>query len=522
VLLGAGAAAFVASTDPPQLLMSGVADGQRLLRQDVRVLRVEVEATDARAVSFSVDGAAAEAARDGDRYVLDLSSLGDGEHVVEVSADGRLPWHETSLSRRFTVDLSGPTLHVPERLGIVTAGEPLELKGTVSDAVEVTMNGLPVQIDRGKVTVLVPGLPGTVTVRAVAANGAAEERVVEITDQDVPPRVAPMRAVHITSEDWADEAKREAVLSLARWQLIDTVQLDIKGESGEVGYLSGVPLARQIGAVRDHYDPATTLGELHAMGLRVVGRIVNFRDPLLGPWARDNGRLDWLVLDGAGTAPYASEYGDAAFVNMANPDVQQYSIDLATEAAALGFDSILYDYVRRPDGDISTMSFPGITTRTEVAVAEFVRRTHDALEAAGDADVDLGLSVFGIAATRPNQIAQDMPLLLPWVDYVAPMVYPSLWNDGEYGVADPAAQPYDIVERSVTDFVDHARATGVAVIPWLQAFSLTGDPTYGPDMVDAQIRAAAAAGGQGFLLWNASSVYDSGGLIPSAAGRAAG
>jgi hypothetical protein len=265
-----------------------------------------------------------------------------------------------------------------------------------------------------------------------------------------------------------------------------------------------------------------TLQDLHAMGLRVVGRIVNFRDPLLGPWARDNGRLDWLVLDAEGTAPYSSEYGAAAFVNFSHPDVQQYSIDLALEAAQLGFDSILYDYVRRPDGDISTMSFPGITTRTEVAVAGFVRRTHDALDAIEGADVDLGISVFGIAATRPNQIAQDMPLLLPWVDYVAPMVYPSLWNDGEYGVADPAAQPYDIVERSMTDFVAQARATGVAIIPWLQAFSVTGDPDYGPNMVDAQIRAAAAAGGQGFLLWNASSVYDAGGLIPTAAGTAAG
>ena len=45
----------------------------------------------------------------------------------------------------------------------------------------------------------------------------------------------------------------------------------------------------------------------------------------------------------------------------------------------------------------------------------------------------------------PEQIAQDIGLLAPHVDYVAPMVYPSHWGAGEYGVADPLRQPADIV-----------------------------------------------------------------------------
>ena len=49
----------------------------------------------------------------------------------------------------------------------------------------------------------------------------------------------------------------------------------------------------------------------------------------------------------------------------------------------------------------------------------------------------LGASVFGIAATRPDQVAQNIPAMARDLDYVAPMVYPSQWNDGEYDVADP-------------------------------------------------------------------------------------
>ena len=33
------------------------------------------------------------------------------------------------------------------------------------------------------------------------------------------------------------------------------------------------------------------------------------------------------------------------------------------------------------------------------------------------------------------------------VDYIAPMVYPSLWVSGEYQVQDPPRMPYEIVTR---------------------------------------------------------------------------
>ena len=53
----------------------------------------------------------------------------------------------------------------------------------------------------------------------------------------------------------------------------------------------------------------------------------------------------------------------------------------------------------------------------------------------------LGASVFGIAATRPDEIAQDIPRMATVVDYVAPMVYPSHWGPGEYGVAGSELGP---------------------------------------------------------------------------------
>ena len=209
--------------------------------------------------------------------------------------------------------------------------------------------------------------------------------------------------------------------------------------------------------------------------------------------------------------PLQTDYGEAAFTNVADAAVRQYQIDLAREAALLGFDEILYDYVRRPEGDTSVMYFPGLQSAPDVAVARFVADTNTQL---GDTDALLGVSVFGIAATRPEQIAQDIRLMAPHVDYVSPMVYPSHWGGGEYGVADPLRQPGDIVAASVGDFVHVVAGSGAAVVPWLQDFS-AGGVTYGPAEVRAQIDAAAGVGAAGFLLWNSGSFYTAEALQPA-------
>ena len=98
------------------------------------------------------------------------------------------------------------------------------------------------------------------------------------------------------------------------------------------------------------------------------------------------------------------------------------------------------------------------------------------------------------------------------VDFVAPMIYPSHWGTGEYGVANPNAQPYDIVFRSLQDFRAATAGTGAKVAPWLQDFSL--GVTYGDAELRAQIDATRDAGIDSFFLWNAATRYHGGGLAP--------
>ena len=160
----------------------------------------------------------------------------------------------------------------------------------------------------------------------------------------------------MTFDGWADATLRKGVLALIDQGRINAVELDLKDESGTVGWSANVPLARRIGAVHPIVDLPAAVRFLHEKGIRVIGRLVCFRDPILAQAAWKAGHRDEVIQ-----TPDGQLYGGyGGFTNFANPVVRRYQIDVAVAAAKAGVDEILYDYVRRPDGPPSAMSFPGL------------------------------------------------------------------------------------------------------------------------------------------------------------------
>lgn len=478
----------------------GPADGA-LVGKD-RLDHLQYRVVSNRAVRLTLDGHRVHGTRAGKAVVYEPRGLPDGRHVLKIQADGRIPMVHTTVARSFVVDTKPPTLHL-DTPNATSLRAPVTVHGS-TDAKSVQVDGKTVAVKDGTFTVDFPTAPAGVP---VVAKDAAGNETTQLLDVAV---VHPMmRGVHMTPDAWAYAPLREPVLAMARQHLINTVELDVKDEEGLVGFKSRVPLATQVGATGGTtYDPAKVIAQLHQMGLRVVGRLVAFRDPKLATWAWTHGHRDWVVQTPDGQ-PWAGTYGKASFTNVGNEQVRKYNEEIAAEAAQDGFDDVMYDYVRRPDGPIAKMKFPGLTVSPEQAVAEFVRDTRGPVRKAG---AFLGAAVFGVSATRPAEVGQNIPIMAKYVDYVSPMVYPSHWAQGEYNVANPNAQPYDIVQRSLKDFLAKVKGTNCQVMPWLQDFSL--GVTYGVPQVQAQIKAAHDDGIDSFLLWNAGATYHAGSFSP--------
>jgi hypothetical protein len=332
--------------------------------------------------------------------------------------------------------------------------------------------------------------PAAIEHAAAAGDSAAKPN-------PLAPRPAPleMRGVHVTMALASLPGKLQEYFSM---QGLNTVELDIKDENGEVAWpFAAVPLAKQIGAARPYYRPkqAALLARRH--GVYLIGRIVCFEDPVLASAmpARAVQRSDGSVWKNHAGLGWADPYNRANW---------EYLVDIAVAAAKSGFDEIQFDYVRFPtDGDIEDMVFPSSDdTPMGWTIAEFLHYASKRLKPLG---VRISADVFGLSATRNLGIGQFPRRVARYLDVIYPMVYPSHYVSGEYGIDDPNAVPGQVVAASLADFKKQLAGTKTKIIPWLQDFSY--GRTYTADDVKVQIDAARRAGSPGFLLWNAAGLY---------------
>jgi hypothetical protein len=431
--------------------------------------------------------------RDGKTMRFGLPPLVDGPYELTITSD-RPPIGHLTTRERFVVDGTPPAMSFATVSPAVPLDHPMVVHGMIGGAVDVEAPGATLTRQGDAVTLsfaVPPAGPVDITATDAAGNSAVATVI-------VPVRYPKTNGVHVSAKAWADPALKAGILQMIAQKQINAVELDLKDEQGVVGYGSEVQLANEIGAVRASYDLAAAVEELHALKVRVIGRVVAFLDPVLAEAAWARGDAAWVLQTPDGQ-PFRAH---GLFTNYVQPEVRAYNLAIAEEAAKAGVDDILWDYVRRPEGDPATMVVPGLKGRSSEVIGRFLEEGHELLRPLG---VYQGACVFGIAATRPQSIAQDLPLMARHVDYLAPMLYPERWGSGEYGVADPQAQPYDIVVRSLVDFQTVATPLGRALVPWLQDFD--DRVQYGPYQVVAQMNAAKDRGLTSWLFWNPGTRY---------------
>jgi len=401
---------------------------------------------------------------------------------------------------RFEVKAEPPTLELTAPGGTVGTDGPVTVAGTTEAGATVAIGDDRVTADDTGAFELEIGEVGdelTIVVTDVAGNTTeVTEPVLRVASRV---HVDEIRTVHATFWAWATPSLREPIVQMLDDGKINSLQLDLKDEGGHLGYASEVPLASEIGADIGPLDLEQAVADLHERDVAVIGRIVAFADPTLAAWAWENDRRDWVIQLKDGSDYYRGSY--AGFSNYTHEDVIDYLLDIAEEAAQAGVDHILWDYIRRPEG-LDNYTVPGLETTPEEAIVEFTRLADERLAPYG---VQHGASVYGIAADRPTQIGQDIPAMAEHLDYVAPMIYPSHWGVGEYGVADPNRQPYDIVTATLEVWEEATEGKRARVIPWLE------DTPYRawdrPFQIREQIRATRDAGIDEWLMWNPGSTF---------------
>ena len=454
---------------------------------------------------FPADPETYEVTEDGVRWTP--PPLDEGVHELRLSV-GRPLLDEAEFRWQFVVDATAPIIDVASPTPPAEVCDPVSVTGAVeSGLVSFTADGEPVEVAEDGTFTLAFDRPPTGPVLLEAEDLAGNTAAAEVV---VPVRYPSTQGIHVTAAAWGYAPLREHVLDIVDSGLVSAVELDIKDEGGIVGYDTDVELAHTIGAVRQEYELREAVELLHARGVRVIGRIVAFRDAPMAHYAVEHDRMDWVIQDTDGQL--LSKYG--GFTNVANAEVRDYNIDLALEAVDRGVDEILWDYVRRPEGALDSMVFPGLQGSVNDAVVGFLAEAAEPLRARCAYQ---GASLFGVAARNPDAIGQPVPAIARNVDYIAPMLYPSHWVRGEYRVDHPNAQPYDIIAKSLADFQRKAAGSGVAFNVWVQDFSI-GIP-YGPAEVRAQIDAARDLGVDNWLLWNATVRYTKDALDPAIVDR---
>lgn len=319
-----------------------------------------------------------------------------------------------------------------------------------------------------------------------------------------PPAV--VRALYINA--WVFGSSRfYDVVRLADTTEVNSLVIDVKDDTGFLTYQSAVPTAIAIGANKRIRAPDVRerLAFLHARGLHPIARIVVAKDPLL---ARE--KSDWAVHDRRGGL--WRDRLNFAWVDAYRDSVWMYAADLAAEAVLLGFAEVQFDYLRFPDEPrymLDQAVFParqaGESSRS--AVRRNIAMMRERLRPLA---VPFTLDIFGLttSATGDLGIGQVWEDLATQADVLLPMVYPSHYRRGEYGIAHPNAQPYATVYQALKDgLAKNARLERPAKIrPYLQAFSIYR-VRYAANEIRAQIQAAEDLGIHDWVLWNARGVY---------------
>jgi hypothetical protein len=397
---------------------------------------------------------------------------------------------------------------------------PTALEGVVLDA-----NGAPIKgarISDGK-AIAITGSDGIFSFEAGAIGSATSLQVSaagyrdhQVSPADFDPRLTvtlelrPIYALYLNPVVTTSLDEVDALIEVINTTNANAVVIDIKEEW--VWYDTDVQFYHDVGTVRPAYDLAQILDRFHQSNIYTIARLVVFKDSTVA-----EAKPEFAIRDTRTGGPWR-DFNGVAWVNPMQRELWTPNLDLAVEAASAGFDEIQYDYIRFPtDGDLTTMDFgqPYTQQARQSAIEGFLSESRRRLLPTGTRQ---SADVFGFTMLVDDDlgIGQHFATLAGLLDYLSPMVYPSHYSEGQFGLpGHPNDFPYEVVDISLQGGVERLGGQSLQIRPWLQDFDLYGMNRYGSAEVRAQIQAANEHGTSGWMLWDPENRFRAENLEPA-------
>lgn len=364
----------------------------------------------------------------------------------------------------------------------------------------------------GKQVSIPQNMPAHFQAASALVVGTPPAALSEVVDSSIPAvqipsHVAlpkPLRGLYVSSWVAGTQSTINRIINLIDTTSANAIIIDIKDATGRISYMPKDESLISIGSGTTRIRNLPALIErLHEKNIYVIGRISVFQDPFYATKFPDAAYKDTR------TGLTWHDNKGLSWVKNNSLPFWEYTVRIAKDAYAQGFDEINLDYVRYPsDGPLSYLDTAGMEKGRTGTMSDFF--SYVSTELRSKEAIPISADLFGLTMSAQGDlgIGQILELVAPHVDYVAPMVYPSHFAKGTYGIADPARQPYAIIYKSLSDGIARMQAIGEDVHklrPWLQDFNLGA--VYTHDLVQAQITAAEELGLTSWMLWDPRNIY---------------
>lgn len=327
------------------------------------------------------------------------------------------------------------------------------------------------------------------------------------------PRVK-VRGLYVSAKTLAWTKRLDEILKLAKENNINAFVIDVKGDYGEITF----PVSEEVKDYSESSNKNVDIKEIEPImqklkenNIYTIARIVSFKDPI---YAKENPKK---VITYKENGKAFSNKDGLTWVSPHDRKLWEYNIFVAKEAAKAGFNEIQFDYVRFPASDggklDKVLDYKNTKTESKAkTIQEYLDYARQELE---PLNVYISADVYGQVAS----VEDDMALGQYWeavsseVDYISPMMYPSHYGKGVYGLSVPDANPYKTVYNSTKDSINrNNNIENPAVIrPWIQAFTakwVKGHIKYGPQEIREQIKAMKDLGVEEYILWSPTNKYE--------------